>query len=304
MKQLSHIEIGQVLAIMSVVFLFASHSSAQNIVAYQYWYDEDFSAAIEVAITPTLDFELDDDLPTGNLAEGFHSLHIQFQDDSDLWSPALSKMFYIPPTVLAGNQLVEAEYWYDQDKSNTQVLALGGTDTEIIQQDLAVNLSEGFHQVAMRFKDNQGYWSAPMCQVFYGKSSVEPNNIEHYRYWFNDDELTTNSTDVLLPSSPHTLDEVLATGSLPEGLNHSISIQFRNSNLLWSPIFTVEFDKIIGCYGDLNGDFQVDTGDLLFFLGAFGCTSNCSDGDLNFDEVVDSQDLLIFLGLFDSICEF
>jgi hypothetical protein len=105
-------------------------------------------------------------------------------------------------------------------------LALGGNKTETIQENLTENLTDGFHQVGFRVKDNEGYWSSPMCTVFYGKSSIEPNNIEHYRSWFNEDELNITSAVVHLPSSPHTLDEVLTTGNLPEWLNHNISIQF------------------------------------------------------------------------------
>jgi hypothetical protein len=299
-----HISILRLLSAMAVLCLYAVQAQSQNIIAYQYWYDSDYSSATNVSIAPTTNFELDEALPTTGLSVGFHSLHIQFQDDSLHWSPAMSKMFYKPTDVLPGNTLIEAEYWYDQDHSTAQTIALDGDLTETIQQDLAANLTDGFHQVGFRVKDDQGYWSAPMCRVFYAKQSANPNNIEHYRYWFNDAISSPLSSDVLAPSSPYTLDEALPTGSLPEGLNHIVSIQFRNTNMLWSPILTAEFDKIIGCYGDLNGDFQVDTGDLLNFLGAFGCSLDCSAGDLNFDEIVDSQDLLIFLGLFGSECDF
>ena len=55
------------------------------------------------------------------------------------------------------------------------------------------------------------------------------------------------------------------------------------------------------CAGDLNGDFVVAVGDLLVFLGYFGCASNC-DGDFNGNGTVDVGDLLAFLENLGSTC--
>ncbi|MCB0761613.1 MAG: hypothetical protein KDC12_08830 [Flavobacteriales bacterium] len=55
------------------------------------------------------------------------------------------------------------------------------------------------------------------------------------------------------------------------------------------------------CFGDFNGDGQIDTADLLLFLGQFGCATDCF-GDLNGDGLVNTSDLLLFLGYFGTSC--
>lgn len=56
------------------------------------------------------------------------------------------------------------------------------------------------------------------------------------------------------------------------------------------------------CPFDYNDDGVVNTGDLLIFLSAFGCSSNCEAFDLNADGLVNTADLLIFLSAFGSTC--
>lgn len=51
---------------------------------------------------------------------------------------------------------------------------------------------------------------------------------------------------------------------------------------------------------DMNGDGEVDSGDLLSFLASFGSSGSGIPGDFNNDGEVDSSDLLSFLGAFGS----
>ena len=47
-------------------------------------------------------------------------------------------------------------------------------------------------------------------------------------------------------------------------------------------------------FGDINGDGNVDGGDLSILLGAWG--ASVSPADLNHDNTVDSADLALLLG--------
>lgn len=59
----------------------------------------------------------------------------------------------------------------------------------------------------------------------------------------------------------------------------------------------------VRCPGDLNADGNIDTADLVMFLGAFGqSVVPGSTGDLNNDGSVNTQDLTQFLGVFGSQC--
>ncbi len=70
----------------------------------------------------------------------------------------------------------------------------------------------------------------------------------------------------------------------PEAMNYDSSILFGDDSCLY--------------LGDLNGDGEVNTGDVLNFLGAYGCEVDCGPADMNGDGVVNAQDLLILLGQF------
>ncbi|MFM9956766.1 MAG: dockerin type I repeat-containing protein [Phycisphaerales bacterium] len=57
------------------------------------------------------------------------------------------------------------------------------------------------------------------------------------------------------------------------------------------------------CLGDTNGDNQVNTADLVFFLGRFGqAVPPGSAVDFNNDGVVNTADLVTFLGRFGASC--
>jgi hypothetical protein len=56
------------------------------------------------------------------------------------------------------------------------------------------------------------------------------------------------------------------------------------------------------CFADLNNNGSVETGDLLFLLGDYGCTNNCI-ADLNGDGIVNAADMLAFLPYFGVFCE-
>jgi hypothetical protein len=57
------------------------------------------------------------------------------------------------------------------------------------------------------------------------------------------------------------------------------------------------------CPGDFNDDNVVNVTDLLIFMSAYGCPSNCGIQDISGDDVVNVTDLLIFMSAYGSTCE-
>jgi hypothetical protein len=94
----------------------------------------------------------------------------------------------------------------------------------------------------------------------------------------------------------------------------TLTDQFANSEFVAVTIFftddtTCDFFRNPGyiepatcyCPADLNDDGLVTAGDLLDFLGDYGCTSNCA-ADFNQDGQTDTADLLIMLSQIGIVC--
>ena len=62
------------------------------------------------------------------------------------------------------------------------------------------------------------------------------------------------------------------------------------------------FDAPISCFADINGDRQVDGGDLGLCLGSWGATGACLAADLDGNGVVDGADLGLVLGQWNTSC--
>ena len=273
-----------------------------NLVAYEYWFDGDYANLSSVAVAPTPNLELTTDIAPPGLDPGIHWLFIRFQDDAGLWSPAMSKMFFIPPAP-PQNDLQELMWWIDGDVNGAITLPLTGTSFYLNENLNTASLAHGFHTLSVRFRTDEQHWSPPLTRRFYARPSWADNKIEHYRYWFDDDLGNLFEVDIDLPEATYQLINDLPTATLPQGLGYKISIQFRDQLGQWSPVLEGNFNKIVGCWGDMNSDGQVNTSDLLILLAGFGCMSACTIGDVNFDDQVNTADLLLLLSLFQSDCE-
>lgn len=108
-------------------------------------------------------------------------------------------------------------------------------------------------------------------------------NDDQYAYsWlYNGNQISTDqSIDV---TSPGTYS--LVTGDINECLSIAAEVE---AEIYYAP-------------GDYNFDGAVNSSDLLFLLGSFGCMQNC-DTDLDGDDMVTSSDLLVFLTVFGTFC--
>lgn len=77
---------------------------------------------------------------------------------------------------------------------------------------------------------------------------------------------------------------------------------YRVHNFLSNDLGDVQiFLSPSACPGDLNGDGQINTADVVFMLGEFGCSDSCNT-DINGDEVVNTADIVALLGYFGNSC--
>ena len=94
--------------------------------------------------------------------------------------------------------------------------------------------------------------------------------------------------------------ELSGTVGQPDASTTSMSGgNFELAGGLWAGVAEDEF-----CFGDLDGDNDVDLADLAQLLGNYGMTSGAvyEDGDLDADGDVDLADLAGLLGVYGTTC--
>jgi hypothetical protein len=89
---------------------------------------------------------------------------------------------------------------------------------------------------------------------------------------------------------------LLGTGFCNHGCNEASSCNY-------DPLVSGSPQTCFYPRGDFNHDGIVSTTDMLLFLGAIGCQSNCGEFDLTSDDKVTITDMLVFLGLFGDECD-
>jgi hypothetical protein len=115
-----------------------------------------------VNVTPVADgtFALTINLP--GAIPGYHKLYIRSRDSDGKWSLTTRRNIEVLPTT-AKTTIVSGEYFIDTDPdfgSGTPI-TIAAPDSAILQNfnAIASGLSEGYHKLYGRFKDNQGKWS-------------------------------------------------------------------------------------------------------------------------------------------------
>jgi hypothetical protein len=133
--------------------------SARDLSQYEYWFDEDHAnAVVQTVATGQTVFNFD--APSQNLPDGIHLFHFRVKDNAGVWSSPLTQFFVKAPYSTSGNNIVAYEYWFDNDYSTAQNIAVSAP-SQIYQlnTNLTANLPQGFHKLYIRFKDAANQWS-------------------------------------------------------------------------------------------------------------------------------------------------
>lgn len=253
--------------------------------SYEYWIDNDFESRVYQDISPTANFSFNNNISTDGLSVGLHVFNIRFKDNQGRWS-AISSSFFQK----LGNQNVQSidakivayEYWIDNDFDNRTENSVNPTDNFTLNADIPTdNLTVGLHIYNIRFKDDQGRWSA-ISSSFFQKLDLTNNpdldcSIVGYEYWINDDfairaEVSTNAVDNF------TLANNLLLPPLPLG-EHYFHIRFKDDCGFWSAVCSdtinvtcqtsLSVETVISC-DPVNIDPSCDT---LFLSNLQGCDS-------------------------------
>ena len=150
----------------------------------------------------------------------------------------LALLFFSVNTIYAQN-IKQAEYFYDADPGvgNGIPISLTIDDTvNFVFNAPTLNLSEGFHTLFVRFKDENNQWGIYKARTFYIKRAFENNEDEQLiaaEYFFDTDPGVGNGTPISLTESD-TLNmefDALALG-LDAGF-HTLFVRFKDGQNKW-----------------------------------------------------------------------
>ncbi len=147
---------------LSQFFYKATSGTNNNLTKFQYWFDQNFTGAIQQNITPSAIYNLSDQISAASLLEGLHAISLRFMDNSGKWSSTLTQFFYKEmPAAVADNKIAAYRYWFDDRDSIMNLVTLAPfMNPLILNQPIAADgIDSGEHVIHFQFKDLNGKWS-------------------------------------------------------------------------------------------------------------------------------------------------
>ena len=150
----------------------------------------------------------------------------------------------------AQTQIIQYEYWFNDDYANAISVAVSPTDTLDLNTFIPIgNLSVGLNKFNIRFKDDLGQWSSTLSQCIV-KSDVQKNDsnqLVSYEYWFNDSYANAVKVNVA-PSDTLSLFENIDISTATKATN-AVHFRFKDKYDVWSSVNSTNF------YRPVEADF-------------------------------------------------
>ena len=223
-------------------------SSQTHLVAYEYWFNNDFANVQTVNIAPTQIHVLNTNLDVSALPNNVNLLHIRYKDENGKYGSTLSKLFMkLPVAEIPGTfKLVSYEYWFNNDYAKAQTVAVSPSQTHVLNANLDISaLPNNVNLLNIRYKDENGKYSSTLSKAFIKLPDAETvgvNNLVSYEYWFNDDYENVQ-VETISSSSQHVLDANFDISSLPNNLN-LFNIRYKDENGRYSSTLSKLFVKL------------------------------------------------------------
>jgi hypothetical protein len=142
-----------------------SGSSNKIINAYEYWFDTNFSTRIIKAVSGSNPLIISENISDTSLANGLHTVHLRFRDNSNVWSNVQSQFilkFNAVTNTSANNIITSYRYWFDTSFSKrVQVELANPTNQLYLFQILNLaSVDTGKRYFHLQFKDALQRWSS------------------------------------------------------------------------------------------------------------------------------------------------
>ena len=233
--------------------------SVEPLLTYaEYFYDDDpgIGNGVSFEVTPNDSLMFDATVPTLGLGDGFHKLFVRTKTNDDTWSLYEWRTIYIQSPVDPIEPLMSyAEYFYDVDPGIGNGTAFDVTPDDSLMFDATVpttGLSEGFHKLFVRAKNDDDLWSLYEGRTIYIQQFPNPDTLQLVAAEYYFDVEPGIGMGTLLDVIPG--DSIDANFTVPQSLPagvHTMFLRVQASNGEWSLFEARTFDSTVGV-DDLN----------------------------------------------------
>ncbi|MGI6718965.1 MAG: PKD domain-containing protein [Bacteroidales bacterium] len=178
-----------------------------NLVSYEYWFNEDYANVHIETISPTAQHILNTNIDITDLPDNLNVLNIRYKDENGKYSSTLSKLFvklsedHIVDNQIIDNKLTHYMYWFDDDFSNATTVTLPQNVPNhnwVQLLTLPSDMEGGNHKINIRYKDSLNLWSVPFAKTFFKNYYPRAvfNGMENALCFGTMLEVTPNAIDV------------------------------------------------------------------------------------------------------------
>lgn len=145
----------------------SENNSNPEIVAYEYWIDNDCANVVLVNTPIQQHFVINELISMSNLSNGVHIFNIRFKDNVGLWSSISRNQFFkTPEQIVTQNMITECRYWFTNDFENAKYLSLApNQQINLIENIDFTQKPKGFYEINFQFKDTLGRWSVVLTDT-------------------------------------------------------------------------------------------------------------------------------------------
>lgn len=195
---------------------------------------------------------------------GFNNLFIRVKDNRGIWSLCEGRIVYVQPTktMLSQTPLVSGEYFFDTDPGIGKGKALSAFSSSdnisLINQISVAGLTEGFHNLFIRIKDNSSKWSMYEGRIVYVQPNKANNTIDPItkgEYFFNTDPGVGKGIPLSTFSSAEEISIIqqLSISQIPIGTNN-LFVRTMNSSGVWSMYIANPVPIVINSVNNIIND--------------------------------------------------
>ncbi|GET20455.1 T9SS type A sorting domain-containing protein [Prolixibacter denitrificans] len=212
-----------------------------NLVASQYWFDNDVGNAVTSLFPPTDIMNIDDQVDVSALTDGVHTLNFRVRDENGIWTPLATRQFVKRVDLGASQKIIAHQYWFDKDFGNAVTTTVPAADAVTFDEAIDISsLSDGVHTLNFRSLSESQKWSPVLTKQFVKRDgATKPHNLVRYQYWFDRDYPNAITTDIPATATLG-VDNTIDVSGLNEGV-HLLNYRVQDESGIWSSLQSKQF---------------------------------------------------------------